>query len=583
LELQMLKSLCILDNFTPQQAVYVTGEQGAERIIRKISYENSFIRYDKQEDVYGIHNVFKSYLKKTLDEAQSGIEAKKLYRLSGEWCIRQEDLLTGLKQLIKASEYDLVMKAFEKSESITQIMDSSSKYVVEIFEQIPDEVKYRHPIGYLAYAGFYATNMDREAGSQLLSDVESYYQRQRGISSDMQRRINGEVELIKAYIGFNDAPLMREKLKRAHGLLGGQSYIANEGKIITFGSPHSLYLYYRREGALLETKECVQEMFQYYTEMAGGCGKGFDDILQAEYFLETGDLDKTELYAHKAAYKAKTMNQLSVLICAVFTITRALAAQGRFEEALETINDLNVEVEGISSPILNSTFDVCLGYMGGITGNENSFRQWLSAGDMEQSEILYQGMGFNYIVYGKHLLFKKEYIKLDVACEQMRQVFSVFSNMIGYLHMYILSAIACRHLYGMEEAKRSLLSAVKIGRADQIILPFAEYGIYILDILKDLQKANEQDEYLNLLLSSTSQYADNLKNLTERKAKALVLTKREKEILGLIIEGKSNREIATELFIAEVTVRKNITAIYQKLDVSGRATAVKKTLEMKIL
>ena len=61
------------------------------------------------------------------------------------------------------------------------------------------------------------------------------------------------------------------------------------------------------------------------------------------------------------------------------------------------------------------------------------------------------------------------------------------------------------------------------------------------------------------------------------------MTNREKEILELVVEGKINREIASDLFVAEVTVRKNITSIYRKLDVNGRASAVKKAMELKII
>lgn len=582
-EVLLLKSLCILDSFTPQQAVYVTGRQDAEQSLRKISYGNSFIRYDKQEDVYRIHNVFNGYLKKTLEAPQSEIDVKDLYRKSGIWCINNDSILTGLKYLIKANQYDLILKEFEKSDSITLVMDSSSKYILEIFEQIPEEARRRHPIGYLAYVGFYVTNVDKKVGSNLLTELESYYQSDNSISSDMQQRISGEIELIKAYISFNDASLMREKLIKAHTMLNGISYIANKNKIITFGSPHSLYLYYREAGNLLKTKECVQDMFQYYTEMAGGCGRGFDDLLQGEFFLETGELSKAELYARKAAYKAKTLNQVSVLICSIFTIARSFAAQGKFDKALDIMTDLRSEVEAKSCPILNSAYDVCVSYISGIVGNDSSFSEWLGVGDLEQSEILYKGMGFNYIAYGKHLLFKKDFIELEIVCEQMHQVFSVFSNMIGYLHMYILSAIACRHIHGMNEAKKALLSAVNIGKRDGIILLFAEYGLYILDIIRELQRENNQDEYLNTLADKASEYAARLEAIKENGKNASSLTKREKEILCLVTEGRSNREIAAEFYIAEVTVRKNITSIYRKLNVTGRASAVKKAFETKIL
>ncbi|MDX9872261.1 MAG: LuxR C-terminal-related transcriptional regulator [Clostridia bacterium] len=527
--------------------------------------------------------MFGGYLQKLLEEETPEIGVKELYKRSGEWCIRNGDTLAGLKYLNKAREYDLILDEFEKSAGITLIMDSSPKYILELFEQIPEEAKRRHPIGYLAYAGFFVTNVDRDAGSRLLSELERYYEGDSGLTSGMLRRVHGEIELIRAYIAFNNAPLMLERFKKAHALLGGRSHIANERKIITFGSPHSLYLYYRETGGFLQAKELVQDMFQYYTEMAGGCGRGFDDLLEAEYCLETGDLDRAELNARKAVHKATELNQTSVLICSVFTIARAFAARGKFDKALALMGELKEEVEAAGGPILSSAFDVSFGYIGGITGREDSFSQWLGEGDLAQSEILYQGMGFNYIAYGKHLLLKGDFISLEVLCEQMQQVFSPFHNILGYLHAHILSAVARHRLYGMDRAKESLLSALEIGKADGVVLPFAEYGAHILDILKALQQTGGKDEYLDFVLKNTARYAENLKSFQAHKEARPALTKREREILMLVTEGRSNQEIAAALFLAEVTVRKNITAIYRKLNVTGRAAAVRKALELKIL
>jgi LuxR family maltose regulon positive regulatory protein len=247
------------------------------------------------------------------------------------------------------------------------------------------------------------------------------------------------------------------------------------------------------------------------------------------------------------------------------------------------MDDLSEQVEACNSPILSSAFDLCASYIGGITGKDNVFAKWLRTGDMGQSEVLYQGMGFNYIVYGKYLLLKKEYIKLEVICEEMLQAFSHFNNLLGYLHAYILDAISKYNLYGIERAKSAISYALDIGKQDNIVLPFAEYGIYVLEILKNIQRDSGNDEYLDKLVWYASQYSACFKRVEAAESAVPLLTNREKEILELVVEGKINREIASDLFVAEVTVRKNITSIYRKLDVNGRASAVKKAMELKII
>lgn len=52
------------------------------------------------------------------------------------------------------------------------------------------------------------------------------------------------------------------------------------------------------------------------------------------------------------------------------------------------------------------------------------------------------------------------------------------------------------------------------------------------------------------------------------------LTRREFEVLQLVAEGASNREIGERLFISEKTVKNHITSIFRKLGVSDRTQAV---------
>ena len=52
------------------------------------------------------------------------------------------------------------------------------------------------------------------------------------------------------------------------------------------------------------------------------------------------------------------------------------------------------------------------------------------------------------------------------------------------------------------------------------------------------------------------------------------LTEREREVLRLIVQGRSNSEIATELIISEATVKTHINHIFAKLGACDRTHAV---------
>ncbi len=61
------------------------------------------------------------------------------------------------------------------------------------------------------------------------------------------------------------------------------------------------------------------------------------------------------------------------------------------------------------------------------------------------------------------------------------------------------------------------------------------------------------------------------------------LTPREQEILLLLIQNKSNREIATTLFLTVGTVKWNLSNIYKKLGVRNRVQAIVKAKELNLI
>ena len=61
------------------------------------------------------------------------------------------------------------------------------------------------------------------------------------------------------------------------------------------------------------------------------------------------------------------------------------------------------------------------------------------------------------------------------------------------------------------------------------------------------------------------------------------LTDRERAVLRLMVDGLSNNAIAGQLCLSEGTVKNHLTHIFQKLDVTDRAQAVRLTVEWGLL
>jgi DNA-binding CsgD family transcriptional regulator len=96
--------------------------------------------------------------------------------------------------------------------------------------------------------------------------------------------------------------------------------------------------------------------------------------------------------------------------------------------------------------------------------------------------------------------------------------------------------------------------------------------------LRDVDHAGSQvnDERDVSILSLLRPHLAGLRSRWERRPHLPSLTERELEVLGLVAQGLTNREISSELFISPATVRTHLEHIYDKLGVRNRAGAVGK-------
>lgn len=74
-----------------------------------------------------------------------------------------------------------------------------------------------------------------------------------------------------------------------------------------------------------------------------------------------------------------------------------------------------------------------------------------------------------------------------------------------------------------------------------------------------------------------------LSELREKNDDNINLTKREKEILTLIVEGLSNKEIAKRMFLSNSTIQFHVSNVLSKLGVSKRTEAAYLALKQKLV
>ncbi len=104
------------------------------------------------------------------------------------------------------------------------------------------------------------------------------------------------------------------------------------------------------------------------------------------------------------------------------------------------------------------------------------------------------------------------------------------------------------------------------------------------EVLQTATAKNPEQRYTNVLRFA-AQFRAALPNLVRTVAQPLAdpLTARELDILGLMVEGMSNREIAARLVVTPGTVKWYVGQIYSKLDVHSRHQAIERARQLHLV
>jgi LuxR family maltose regulon positive regulatory protein len=166
------------------------------------------------------------------------------------------------------------------------------------------------------------------------------------------------------------------------------------------------------------------------------------------------------------------------------------------------------------------------------------------------------------------------------------------------LKVTVLQAIALREHSEQDEALRLLGEALALAEPGGFIRIFVDEGLPMEQLLSDAAAQGFMPSYtgkLQAVFESEKQKIKDKSPLTStqplikpetRPAKSMLvepLSQRELEVLQLIAQGLSNREIGEQLFIALNTVKGHNRNIFEKLQVQRRTEAVRRARELGLL
>jgi LuxR family maltose regulon positive regulatory protein len=171
---------------------------------------------------------------------------------------------------------------------------------------------------------------------------------------------------------------------------------------------------------------------------------------------------------------------------------------------------------------------------------------------------------------------------------QLREAAETASRTVMIL---ALQALALQAKGEKERATSTLAQALVLAEPEGYVRTLVDEGPSMAELLSRVLEARQKGRldspsrvpvhYLRKLLAALERDASGAELLATGLAEPL--SERELEVLALIAAGKTNRRIATELFVSVGTIKTHVNNLYRKLDAHSRTQAVAKARELNLL
>lgn len=576
-ERDIIMKLSPLENFTLQEAIYVTQMPECQIELQNCALETNFMEYDMVPQTFRLHHLLRLIAEKEYTDRGNSVE--EIWRRSAMWHEQQGNGTEAINIYMRIGAVEEVFRVLE-TENTLEIYKSAPKVFENFFKEIEVAQKIEHLKAYLIYIYYWEVYGNKENARKDFEQTENWFLEQGMDKQPQNKQMFGEMLIMRSIMRIDSIGEMAETIQKAYEVLEGKpSEIFDKRFIAMYMVPELYGIHYGEAGNLSFSIRKIKEFSKYYLALINAKDSGWEWMAEGEYHYLMGNIQQAVEISEIAFQKACFRKEAAAIISTAFLKMKCYIYLGEYTELLKCLDMLEETVRGISKrETITVLYDLVTGYIRQCMG-ESEIPEWLKSYELIPYNNYFKITCAGTITYGRILIEEGKYAHLTAIAEDMMENREWSSGCYLRIKGGIYLTIAKYHLFGEEAAGEELEKVLKIAQKDELVGLFMENAGELLPILKLVQDKEIDKEYLKKVIFHCQQYQTGLSrilNKGEGPKEAGLLTERELEILQLVKTGYKNGEIGKTLNIATVTVEKALSNIYRKLNVKGRAEAVKK-------
>ena len=566
---RFLAVMGLADAFTAEMAQFITGNADAEQTLSTLTGQNAFVKRLPDGLTYRFHHMMKECAERSFLSLDA--ETQLYYRERfGSWYEEHKQYLHAMAAYRMSGNYNALLRVVRADAGIL-LASLPPAEVLEALDACPAETLKAHPFAILVLMRRMFTWRQipkmMELKELLLTAIAEHPE----LPDEERGNLLGECDLILSFLCYNDIRAMSRLHRSASRQMSRPAISIQNSGGWTFGSPSVLMMFHRTPGEVQSELAEMDECMPHYYKITGGHGQGAETIMRAEAAFLQGHFTDTHIALEHVYAQSEGSGQENMSLCCDL-LSRRLSLHADVEQRYTFEERYAALLRHNDVSWLNIWSATCA-YYHALRGKTDKIPKMFSQHQLSSVNILAPGKPMMEMIENQVYLAQGAYAKVIGRSAQLLAVCEGMHYALVALHVRIQTAAAYEQLGKAAEAHAVLSAALSDAAADGFVMPFVENYFY----LKPALAREVQSEFISKITALGEASAQRSEKAARPPA-LTALTEREFEIVRLITQRLSNREIAERLFLSEGSVKQYVNQIYSKLHMEGDTRTKRKAL-----
>ncbi|UCC75826.1 MAG: tetratricopeptide repeat protein [Anaerolineales bacterium] len=619
-----------------------TGETRSDRgngqaILETLERANLFIvPLDEERRWYRYHHLFADLLRRRLCQRQPDL-VPKLHHRASLWYERNRFVDDAVEHALRGLDFERAADLIEGAAEELWLRDQHGK-LGRWLDRLPAEFLLVRPGLCIFHAGYLFASGEHDAAESSLQAAEQTLdtrgdsamvcprsEQERPIVSDGQKLL-GRIAATRAFMASyrSDAlgviPHARKALahlpekditwRGAAAVALGDAYIyegryveahrtyldalealkATGNTYLVMNASMKLALNLRSQGRLQQAIEVCQQQLKLageksllQTEMVGWLLAIWGEIL-----AELDDLEGALKQASEGVERAEGGSDVAMLTWSYMCLTRVLFSRDDLAGAEKIVTETErIARESIVPAWVANMMAIWRARIWLAQGKLDATLEWVQKRELHPDAHLTYVGALLYIALARILVAREQYDDAIGLLERLLEPAETGGHVSRAIEILNLQAVAFHAQGDTTQAMSRLERALAIAEPGGFIRTFADEGPPMARVLYEALSREIAPDYVRRLLaafpSAEPEKPEPTRSQVSEAEFIEPLSERELEVLELIAQGLTNREIGTRLFLSLNTVKAHTRNIYGKLGVHSRTQATARSQALGIL